>query len=255
MGKCLDEIYNLFSNPGFLNYINSNHLDTSWLIEAGCHDGTDTLKFLADQRFRRIFAFEPDPESFELASQNLVDHRDRVSLQQIALMHYPVSIKAHPWEGRFGTGSTIFEPILDLENSCTKDGNLMASCLDEIIPNLEGKGALWLDVEGSALLVLQGASRVLDQIIIAQIEIDMHNQSKERQGNYLAILKLMKEHRFSLVAAPIHPGYFGDALFVKNELEGVLMKIRSYLLYSTMKILHSFVYPLLRKPKKIKANP
>jgi FkbM family methyltransferase len=252
MGKYLNKIYNLVSNPDLLHYINGNDLDISWLIEAGCHDGTDTLRFLSDQRFRKIFAFEPDPVSFELASKNLADHRNRVILQKIALMDKPVPVKAHPLEGLFGTGSTIFIPTLGSEVKHSTENNIVVSCLDEKIPKLGGEGALWLDVEGSAVPVLQGASRILKQITIAQIEIDMHTQSKERLKNYRTVFNLMKAEGFSLVAAPLHPGYFGDALFIKLRRRSVSLRAKSSLLFFTMIILHSLIYPLLSKPERVK---
>ena len=257
VGKYLNKFYGLVSNPGLLHYVSSNDLDISWLIEAGCHDGTDTLRFLSDQRFKKIFAFEPDPVSFELASQNLADHGDRVTLQKIALMDKQISVKAHPSEGLFGSGSTIFVPVLGAEKKHFSDSNhapennITVSYLDKEIPKLRGEGALWLDVEGSAVPVLQGASRVLKQIAIAQIEIDMHTQSKERLKNYRAILNLMKAEGFSLIAAPLHPGYFGDALFIKLKQRSVPLRAKSLLLFYTTIILHSMIYPLLNRPERI----
>jgi len=254
MGKRLDKIYSLVSNPDLLNYIIRNDLDISWIIEAGCHDGTDTLRFLSHQRVRRIFAFEPDPVSFELASKNLTDHQNRVTLKKIALMDKPVLLKAYPSEGLFGTGSTIFiQTLVSGENQTVKN-KIEVSSIDDQIPKQSGEGALWLDVEGSAVPVLQGASRILKQITIAQIEIDMHTQSKERPKNYRDVLNLMKAEGFSLVAVPLHPGYFGDALFIKFKKRNILLKAKSLMLFYTMITLHSMIYPLLSKPKRVKGT-
>jgi FkbM family methyltransferase len=252
MGKCLDKIYRFVSNPDLLNYIIRNDLDISWIIEAGCHDGTDTLRFLSHHRVKRIFAFEPDPVSFKLASKNLAGHQDRVNLKNIALMDKPVLLTAHPLEGLFGTGSTIFIQTMASEKKFPVKNRIVVSSLDEQIPKQGGQGALWLDVEGSAVPVLQGASRILKQITIAQIEIDMHTQSKERIENYRAVLNLMNAEGFFLVAAPLHPGYFGDALFIKLKKRNILLRSKSLLLFYAMIMLHSVIYPLLNKPEKVK---
>jgi hypothetical protein len=157
-------------------------------------------------------------------------------------------------EGLFGTGSTIFIQTSASENKFAAKNEIVVSSLDEQIPKQKGQGALWLDVEGSAVPVLQGASRILKQITIAQIEIDMHTQSKERIQNYRAVLDLMNAEGFFLVAAPLHPGYFGDVLFVKLKKRNILLRAKSLLLFFAMITLHSVIYPLLNKPERFKVT-
>ena len=251
MGKQLDRFYSAFMNPGLISYIQKQDLDIQWIIEAGCHDGSDTKKFLSDHRFRRIFAFEPDPVAFEAATANLIDSIERVTLKNLVLMNKSGAVKALPLNGEFGTGSTIFTQIGESSISVEKIGAEKVSRLDDEIPRQLGSGALWLDVEGSAHLVLQGALRVLEQVEIAQIEIDMHAQSINRLRNYRVILRIMKDSGFKLIAAPLHPGYFGDALFIKPHNLDFIQKMKSRLLGVVFVGLHSAIYPLLGKPKSI----
>lgn len=56
------------------------------MIEAGCHDDYDTLKFDSDRRFKLIFVFEPYPKAFELARIRLANFLDIVSLKNVMLM-------------------------------------------------------------------------------------------------------------------------------------------------------------------------
>ena len=236
-------------NPGLVSYIQNQDLDIDWLIEAGCHDGSDTQVFLSDQRFKHIFAFEPDPVAFEAAKTNLAGAFDRVTFKKIALMDISGSLKAIPLNGQFGTGSTIFTQATELTNSFLTIVAENVSCLDDEIPQLSGNGALWLDVEGTAHHVLRGGARVLAQVHIAQIELDMHTQSLNRLENYREILRVMTNAGFRLIAAPIQPGFFGDALFIKSENLKLNQKMKSCLLYYVFVALHSFIYPLLGKPK------
>lgn len=244
-------IYTSVSNPGLVSYIQNKDLNTEYVIEAGCHDASDTIKFLSDKRFKKIFAFEPDPVAFHLASRNLSGLLDRVVLKQLVLMDKSGPVLAQSLHGEFGTGSTIYTPVAASSKSKGTINPIGVSRLDDEIPKQGGSGALWLDVEGAALLVLQGASRVLKQIIVAQIEIDMHGQSGQRLSNYRGIIRLMRAQGFNLVAAPIHPGYFGDALFVKSEFQNIPERIRSFFLQFTFISLHSVIYPLLGKPKNL----
>jgi FkbM family methyltransferase len=249
VGELLNRIYASVSNPGLIPYIQSRDLNTEYVIEAGCHDGSDTIKFLSDKRFKKIFAFEPDPVAFNLATKNLSGYLDRVVLKQLVLMDKSGQVLAHPLHGEFGSGSTIYTPVAASSKSKGTINPIGVSRLDDEIPNQGGNGALWLDVEGAALLVLQGASRVLKQIIVAQIEIDMHIQSGHRLSNYRGIIRLMKAQGFNLVAAPIHPGYFGDALFVKLEFQSNPERVKSFFLQFTFIALHSILYPLIGRIK------
>jgi FkbM family methyltransferase len=187
MGKQLNSFYSTFMNPGLITYLQSNDLDIEWIIEAGCHDGADTKQFLADQRFKQIFAFEPDPIAFKAAKRQLKDSLDRVTLRNIVLMDKPGAVRALPLNGEFGTGSTIFSQLKNITNSSEPINTIMASRLDDEIPSVAGGGALWLDVEGSAHRVLSGGTRILKQVMVAQIEIDMHAQSIYRNKNYRTV--------------------------------------------------------------------
>ena len=53
------------------------------VIEADCDDDADTLKFLSDQWFKQIFAFEPDPIAFEQARSILGSSYYRVTLKKV----------------------------------------------------------------------------------------------------------------------------------------------------------------------------
>ena len=60
VGRLLEKIYARYANPGLLSIAKKRCLPFDWVIEAGCHDGTDTLKFLSLEQVKMVFAFEPD---------------------------------------------------------------------------------------------------------------------------------------------------------------------------------------------------
>ena len=89
MGKKFNKFYNAFSNPGLLAVAQKRLIDYQWVIEAGCHDGTDTLKFLEMPNVVKIYAFEPDEIAANKAEAKFKSHGERVKLHRLALMDRP----------------------------------------------------------------------------------------------------------------------------------------------------------------------
>jgi hypothetical protein len=123
--------------------------------------------------------------------------------------------------------------------------------LDEILPSQLCRGLLWLDVEGHAIQALSGATKTLRKITLAKIEIQMHDMSPGRNADLFSVMKIMKLSGLIPIYGPLHPGYFGDVIFIQSDEIGFKLKIRSVLIRSQMRFLHRFIYILLKKPKKI----
>ena len=51
-----------------------------------------------------------------------------------------------------------------------------------------------------------------------------------------------------LYAAPLHPGYFGDVIYLKEGELSLSEKVKARALTFAMHILHYKVYSLLKKP-------
>jgi hypothetical protein len=108
-----------------------------------------------------------------------------------------------------------------------------------------------LDVEGHAVSALSGMRETLQQVIIAKIEIQMHDMSLRKKSDYRKVLTILQNVELFPISTPIHPGYFGDMIFVRKDALSISMRLKSLLLRKQMIFLHTFLYPLLRKPKKI----
>jgi hypothetical protein len=167
----------------------------------------------------------------------------------VALLDHPGWARSYAPNGTPGDGSTIFKK-LEINQKIADDSTsfIEVSTLDAEIKVGSENGALWLDVEGSAHLVLAGGQKTLGRIQTCQIEIDMHDISEYRKANYREVHKLMKRSAFSLLYAPIHPGFFGDAIYVKANLLSKSAKVRSLFLETFFILLHSYVYPLMKNP-------
>lgn len=125
--------------------------DFSLAIDGGAHVGTWSR--LLSQRFERVIAVEPSPDTFEALAVNMATFGcHNVELKQRALGAEP-GLVSMALEGR----------SIELSNTgarFVKDGGEIAR---ETIDSWElpSCGFLKLDVEGSEALALQGAARTL----------------------------------------------------------------------------------------------
>jgi FkbM family methyltransferase len=249
MGKTFNKFYNAFSNPGLLAVAQKRLIDYQWVIEAGCHDGTDTLKFLEMPNVFKVYAFEPDEIAANKAEAKFKSHGERVKLQRLALMDRPGFIDVSSPTGEFGDGNSIVGNFRSGESELvSRIKYLRCSNLDSELKDLTGNGILWLDVEGAAAKVLTGAASVLKSISLIQVEVELHN-SKYRKADFSHVNRILSKSKFSLIYAPLHPGFFGDAIYIKTDQLRRMEKMRSIVLNSFYSLLHLFVYPLIRKPK------
>ena len=250
MGKILNRFYSEFSNPGLLSVAQKRQVDYQWIVEAGCHDGADTLKFLEISNVLKVYAFEPDEVAANKAEAKFKPHGERVNLHRLALMDKPGFIDVSSPTGEFGDGNSIVgnfrtdEPELD-----SGIRYLRCSTLDAELKDLNGDGLLWLDVEGAAAKVLTGATSVLKSISLIQVEVELHN-SKYRKADFSKVHLILNKSKFSLIYAPLHPGFFGDAVYIKSEFLGTLEQLRSRALLSAYLLLHLLIYPALGKPRR-----
>ena len=244
----LNKYYQYSIGPDILAIVEKLNLKLDFVVEAGCHDGTDTERFLKQLKGTKIYAFEPDSKARLIAEQKLKRFIPKhVSISPYALSDY--SGKAFLiFEGvstdgtQAGSGSTRI----------AKKGKkvIQTRILDEILPSQLCHGLLWLDVEGHAVQALSGATKTLRKIVLAKIEIQMHDMGPGRNADLFSVLKIMKGSGLIPIYGPLHPGYFGDVIFIQSNMIGLKLKIKSLLIKTQLRILHRIIYPALSKPKK-----
>jgi FkbM family methyltransferase len=233
--------YNFVGNPDIIKYVRQRGMDISWVIEAGCHDGQDTLKINQLLQPSRIIAFEPDSRARLLATKAYAENNLDVELHNFGLSDKNSSLYLNFLNGEEGTGSTYLAQ--------TGSKSVEVKRFNDLNLNLGYGGMLWLDVEGHAVQALSGASDSLGNLAIAKVEIQMHKMSESRVADYWEVNQLMHTHGLIPVRVPIYPGFFGDVIYLNKKESKLLDRLWSYTLVFQMKILHGFVYPALRKPK------
>lgn len=158
------------------------------ILEIGCNDGTDTLKFLEAMPNATIHCFEPDPRAIARFKE-IVGDNPQVSFNPTALSNYTGQANFYGSSGRppdtsrkAGAPDCCWLPEWDLSGSlCTPTGHLKR-CPWVIFPEdrvyevevitlddwlyFHGEilriDFIWMDVQGAEALVLQGATRALE---------------------------------------------------------------------------------------------
>jgi hypothetical protein len=88
----------------------------------------------------------------------------------------------------------------------------------------------------------------LRNLSVAKVEVQMHEMHEARKSDLFEVIQLLKFIGLTPIKAPLHPGYFGDLLFVKRSELGICLKFWSFVLQGQLVFLHKYLYPLLRKP-------
>ena len=246
-----ERFFSIYANSGVLSIITRLKIPVDWAIEAGCHDGTDTLKIASLPNMKLVYAFEPDKVAGAVAKEKFRDYKNLVKFSPKALWSKQGSVEMRSPSGNAGDGNSIFSFHEEI-NSILEDSENVLACtaIDAEILPVSNNGMLWLDVEGVPHIVLEGAKSTLDFISIAQIEVEMHKMSEYRGASFVKVHKIMKMANFELYRAPLHPGYFGDVIYIKRNKLSFVKIISSRILVIFMFALHGLIYPVLGKPRQ-----
>lgn len=142
-----DEIY----FPEFVDSLQA--LET--FVDCGAYDGDTVLRFLArnQNKFNRVFAFEPDPENFQALQENVArlpkETRDRIEVSRYAVGEQ----KAMASFAATGTVGASFG-----------EGNFTVQCvsLDEAIRH-ESPTYIKMDIEAAEPAAIRGARKLIKE--------------------------------------------------------------------------------------------
>ena len=239
-------LYRYFGGADFLRVYARHHLSCSWSIEAGCHDGTDTLQMIQTLGLEQVFAFEPDVIAREKAKKLLEPFLGTV----VTLSHFGLSDISGRAElaknVSFGDGSSQVRKIASSTPGEMSSISLMR--LDDVKINRDSGGLLWLDVEGHAVQALAGAKSTLRRIDVAKIEIQMHYMSSTRIRDAFDVIQICRDAGLVPVYFPLYPGFFGDIVFIRRTRLKYVYRFFAIVNHSMFLILHKFVYPIVGKP-------
>lgn len=243
--RVIDKYYKKVNDTDVIKMARNLNLTIDWVIEAGCHDGSDTMKISKQYPKASIYAFEPDPVARKKAQERFSQSKStKIELHEYGLSDVNSTTFLNFSSGVAGTGSS--------EISAHGPISIETRKLDSFLKfDSSSEGLLWLDVEGHAVNALSGMQEILKQVTIAKIEVQMHDMSLRKKSDYKEVLTILQKAGLCAISTPIHPGYFGDIIFVRKTVLSKSIRLISLLLRIQMTFLHAFLYPLLKKPKKI----
>jgi FkbM family methyltransferase len=239
--KAVNSYYQLLGNLDVVQIANDRLIQIDWILEAGCHDGSDSVELSNSFHPIRYLAFEPDKTARLKAAMTIEANQiENIELYPFGLSNVDkIVFLKYEAEGK-GSGSTHFsDEGEDSVKICTFDNHF------EII---EKNGLLWLDVEGHALQALEGMRKSLKSIAIARVEVQLHTRNKDFVRDFKRIIRLMKSASLVPIYGPVHPSHFGDIIFARSSQLSFRDKVRGRFLLLNIHFFHSLLFPLLRKP-------
>jgi FkbM family methyltransferase len=206
--KSNQELANLFAN-----IVANSNIDSFYEIGALYAEFSMYIK----NRVGEVFAFEASPRNYNLGKENI----DGIEYLNVAVSNYDGEITINV--GISENANIGADSVLDrIDNGTTEYKKETVECLklDTFInsKNLNGKtNALWIDVEGSALDVLEGAKENL--LNTKAIFIEMEQVSLWKDQNLVAdINKYLCDFGFVPIARDFEYENQFNVIYVKEEI-------------------------------------
>lgn len=136
-------------------------LEFEWIVDAGAHIGLSSLYFHRCFPAARLLAIEPDPENFQLLSENL-GSLPNVSIIEGAVWDTAETVQisnptADSWSYRMEAGTSGVR------------GYLLAELIAEV--DTGGPGLVKLDIEGAERRVLESSKSWIDRPSLMVLEL------------------------------------------------------------------------------------
>jgi FkbM family methyltransferase len=195
------------------------------ILEAGCYNAKDTLKFRDVWPKAKITAFEPNPTAYRNCLEKLQD-LPNVRLNNLALNSYNGFTTFYVCHGTNGDnpefegassilkpsdymaihyqGPVISVPCVNLEDWCK-------------INNVDGFDFMWLDLEGAELQALCCSLRVLAKTKVIFIETNFQ-EFREGMSQFSDLRRFLEISGFVLLSHWYYENLQGNAIFINSRL-------------------------------------
>lgn len=204
------------------------------IFDIGCCEGEDSIRYYSLFKNSKIYAFEPLEKNYEKALANFKNYNlESVSISQEALSSSVGETKfyvssGHPdylentneWD--YGNkSSSLLPPARENQPgwmSFHEEENIKTNTIDNFCREngIEKIDFIHMDVQGAELLVLEGASNMLQNISLIWLEVGMVEfyQKQPMKDN---MINFLQENNFTIVKDTC-PSICGDILVVNNKL-------------------------------------
>lgn len=266
MGYFANIIQKYFSPPKSVEEIQERLTDLGitieFVIEAGAHDGSDSIKLVNLSKVSRIFCFEPNPYTYKILENRLREFKEPEHfVYQLGLFESNLESELFFPKIDLGGNGEKLAGTTSLSKSWGKSSGqstpIKLVALDDFLKkdydNLIHKhkrscGLLWLDVEGFSLEALKGMPKFLGLISFAKIEVEYGSQPGQWEHRTIfKVTRLMMRHGFLPISGYLHPLTRGDCVYVKTLYLPIMVKIKSIIYLTLMHIFYGLIYPIRSK--------
>jgi FkbM family methyltransferase len=204
------------------------------IIEAGAFRGDDTCRMAKQWPRGRIFAFEPNPEAFELLQKKILEE----SISNIQLFNLAINTYGgiaylnvcHGMNGNnpiYGYASSLLPLTKEMEIYCKGPGvvvpcaNLDDWCTSHQIDHVD---LLKLELEGMELQVLESSFQILQNTKVIYVKTQIHPY-RRGMTQYSELKNFLEQHNFVLLSHRYQPGITGYAVFLCRDLFDAYFKL------------------------------
>lgn len=179
----------LYANCG-VQYFDLMEMDKSEeeiYIDAGCLDGSTSFQFMnwCNNKFSKIYAFEPDRHSYEVCKNNFKNYTDKIKLYNCGL---------HDCEDEL----CFSENCIRGASRILEEGEnkIKVNSIDNLIKN-EKVSFIKMDIEGAELKALLGAEKTIKKYR-PKLAISLYHKEEDIIDIPLYLLQLIPDYKFYL---------------------------------------------------------
>lgn len=160
--------------PEYLFYFFLKRYKPEIILDIGSRDGRESMKFRSISPESRIIAFEANPYNYESMLNDIKLNGSDVVIVNKAVSNHTGNIdffRIETDEEWKSGASSIFSRTSDNDNEKIE---IPVITLDEYLSGISDKGkiAMWIDVEGAAFNVLDGARETMPNTLFVHVEVE-----------------------------------------------------------------------------------
>lgn len=191
------------------------------IVDAGAHNGSDSIEMCRLFGGASIYSFEPVPEIFEALKLNVARH-PRILVYNLALSSKTGKQRLYISSGTSDGSSSFLKPKDHLKDHpdvlFDSELQVQAISLDDWAAqeNVKNVDFMWLDMQGYELEVLKASKVILPTVKVIHMEVSTRI-TYEGVPLYEEVKKWMKEQGFEVQVEAIPKGWdMGNVLFVRK---------------------------------------
>lgn len=217
------------------------------VCDVGSMNGADALRFHRAAPCACVYALEPNPVNFRLMRVNPALQQDAIRLLPFAASNYDGEsdfflVEAEQSREDASRGLSSLYPRSGPIYPSTAVARVHTTRLDTLLAGESAAGArfaLWIDVEGKAYEVVEGASAVAGNVSLLHVEVEAAPCIAAEQRLYPEVVTLLRRLGFTELATDLPPGRAQfNALFVRRELPARMwLWVRAALVYERTRYL------------------